>query len=81
MMNTSDSDFQHLLGKSRDAKRRGERAWGPQSTGEKLAVALALNRADWLAKMDYTLAEAIDRVDEPWLAMIPKVARMLRDET
>ncbi|MFT3761992.1 MAG: hypothetical protein QM761_05125 [Pseudoxanthomonas sp.] len=29
------------------------------STGEKLAVALVLKRPDWLASMDYTMAEAI----------------------
>jgi hypothetical protein len=33
-----------------------------QSTGEKLAVAFALNRADWLAEFGYTLVEAIERV-------------------
>ena len=54
--------------------------WGPQSTGEKLASALVLNRPDWIASMDYTLAEAIDRVGAQWLALIPTAARTLRDE-
>lgn len=40
--------YEHLLRKSRDAKRGGRDAWGVQSTGEMVAVALALNRADWL---------------------------------
>ena len=51
-----------------------------QSTGEKLASALVLNRPDWIASMDYTLAEAIDRVGPEWLALIPTAERTLRDE-
>ena len=53
------SELDHIIRKARDAKRGG---WGVQSTGEKLASALVLNRPDWIAAMDYTLAEAIDRV-------------------
>jgi hypothetical protein len=53
--------YEHLLRKARDARRGGHEAWRVQSTGERVAVALALNRADWLAEMDYTIAEAIDR--------------------
>lgn len=76
-----DPEFRHLLGKARDAAVGGAEAWSPQSTGEKLAVALALNRADWLAAMDYTIAEAIERVGPQWVAMIPAVAKAIRDET
>ena len=60
--------------------RSGE-AWAVQSTGEKVAVALVLNRADWLASMDYTLAEAIERTGMEWLALVPRAERELRDET
>lgn len=78
----SNPELNHLLGKARDAKRGGHAAWAVQSTGEKVAVALVLNRADWLAQMDYTLAEAIDRTNGPsgWLALVPVAARLLRDE-
>jgi hypothetical protein len=75
----SDVEFQHFLGKALDAKRGGHDAWSPQSTGEKVAVALALNRADWLAEMGYTLAEAIERT-ERWLPLVPRVARALQDD-
>ena len=51
-----------------------------QSTGEKVAVALVLNRADWLAEYDYTIAEAIERAGQEWVAMIPQVARQLANE-
>ena len=71
------SELDHIIRKARDAKRGG---WGPQSTGEKLASALVLNRPDWIASMDYTLAEAIDRVGPEWLALIPTAERTLRDE-
>jgi hypothetical protein len=72
--------YEHLLRKSRDAKRGGHAAWGVQSTGEKVAVALVLNRADWLAEIDYTILEAIDRSGMEWVAIIPQVARQLAEE-
>ncbi len=75
----SDAEFRHLLGKARDAEAGGDGAWSVQSTGEKLAVALVLNRFDWLQKMDYTMAEALDRVGAEWIGMIPAVARVIRD--
>jgi hypothetical protein len=72
--------YEHLLRKSRDVKRGGHEAWAVQSTGEKVAVALVLNRADWLAEMQYTLAEAIDRSGQDWVSVIPHVARQLTEE-
>ncbi|WP_129468844.1 MULTISPECIES: hypothetical protein [Mesorhizobium] len=39
-----------------------------------------LNRRDWLAEMNYTLAEAIERVGPVWLTLIPKAARELEYE-
>jgi hypothetical protein len=71
---------EHLLRKARDAKRGGHDAWGVQSTGEKVAVALVLNRADWLAEIDYTISEAIERSGAEWVAIIPQVARQLAEE-
>lgn len=72
-------DFEQLLDKARAAQRGGDAAWSVQSTGEKLAVALILNRADWLAAMDYTIAEAIERLGAPCVALIPRAARALRE--
>lgn len=73
----TDYVMQQILAKSRDAKRGG---WGVLSTGEKLAAALVLNRADWLASMDYTMAEAIHRLGPEWLSRIPAAARQLEYE-
>ena len=72
--------YEHLLRKSRDAKRGGRDAWAVQSTGERVAVALVLNNADWLAEVGYTLPEAIERSGAEWVAMIPQVARQLTEE-
>ena len=72
--------YEHLLRKSRDAKRGGQNAWAVQSTGEKAAVALVLNRAEWLAQIGYTIPEAIERSGAEWIAMIPQVARQLAEE-
>lgn len=72
--------YEHLARKARDAKRGGHEAWTVQSTGERVAVALVLNRADWLAEIDYTIAEAIERSGAEWVALIPQVARQLAEE-
>lgn len=72
--------YEHLLHKSQDAKRGGHDAWSVQSTGERVAVALVLNRADWLGEIDYTIPEAIDRSGAEWVAIIPQVARQLAEE-
>jgi hypothetical protein len=73
----TDYVLQQIVTKARDAKRGG---FGVLSTGEKLAAALVLNRADWLAGMNYTMAEAIERVGSDWLARIPEAARLLEYE-
>ena len=72
-----DTELEHIVRKARDAKNGG---FGVLSTGEKLAVALVLNRPEWLADMHYTLAEAIERVGPEWLALIPEAARALEYE-
>lgn len=72
--------YEHLLRKSRDARRGGHDAWAVQSTGEKLAVALVLNRSDWLEEMQYTIPEAIERSGPEWVAIIPQLARQLAEE-
>ena len=60
------------------AAHRGR--FGVLSTGEKVAAALVLNRADLLEEAGYTMAEAIDRVGESWLPYLRRVERDLRDE-
>ncbi len=79
-MNESNPRHDHLLRKAGEAKRGGHDAWAVQSTGEKVAVALVLNRPDWLAEQGYTIAEAIERTGREWVEMIPQVARHLADE-
>ncbi|MGQ5246745.1 hypothetical protein ACULL3_00860 [Xanthomonas arboricola pv. corylina] len=53
---------------------------GPLSTGEALTAALVLNRADWLAEMDYTIAEALDRIDSDTAQHLRDAERVLRLE-
>ena len=72
--------YNHLLNKARQTMRFGRTAWAVQSTGEKIAVALVLNRADWLEELGYTIAEAIERAGQEWVTMIPKIARQLAEE-
>ncbi|MDB5930971.1 MAG: hypothetical protein JWR60_2678 [Polaromonas sp.] len=79
-MTADNAEYRHFLVKARVAKRDGQDAGGVMSRGEKVAVALVLNRADWLASIDFTLAEAIDRTGPEWLALVPQVVRALQDE-
>lgn len=73
-------ELDHILRKARDVRDGGDDAWSVQSTGEKLAIALVLNRPDLLVRMRYTFAEAIERVGSEWLSLIPTAARMIDDD-
>ena len=79
-MNDRNPRYAHLLHKAQDAKRGGHEAWRVQSTGEKVTVALVLNRPEWLTEYGYTIAEAIERAGLEWVGMIPQIARQLGDE-
>ena len=79
-MSVPNGQYEHLLRKAQDAVRGGHSAWAVQSTGERVAVALVLNRADWLAEFGYTIAEAIERTGRNWVAIIPQVARQIAEE-
>jgi hypothetical protein len=68
------TELEHLVMKVRSAKAGGINA---MSTGEALAAALVLNRGDWLASMGYTIAQALDRIDDEWVPLIPQAARMV----
>jgi hypothetical protein len=59
--------YEHMFRKSHEAKRGGHDAWAVQSIGEKVTVALVLNRADWLAEIGYTIPEAIGRSGAEWV--------------
>lgn len=67
-----NADLDHMVRKARDAEAGG---FGVMSTGERLVVALILNRPDWLAQMDYTIAEAIERAGPEWVRLIPAAAK------
>jgi hypothetical protein len=73
------SRFDYLLKITRRAKAND--GVGALSTGEALAAALVLNRSDWLAGMNYTMAQALERIDDDFFALIPQVERMLRAES
>ena len=68
-------EYKHALAKVLDAAAAGEEGPGPLSTGEALMAALALNRPDWLARMGYTMVEAMERIGDEWLALLPRIAR------
>ncbi len=75
--NIGSADLAHLLGKAHDAASSGPNG---MSTGEQLAVALILDRPDWLVAMSCTIAEAMERVGPDWLRLIPVVARQFKRE-
>lgn len=73
----TDYILEQIIEKSRSAR---DGNFGVLSTGEKVAAALVLNRPDLLARIGYTMAEAIDRVGADWLQRIPQAARQLEYE-
>jgi hypothetical protein len=70
-----NAELERIVSIARSAAAGG---FGVLSTGEKLVAALILNSADWLQEMDYTMAQAIERVGEKWLALIPTASFALR---
>lgn len=74
MTENERSILAQLIDKARDAAAGGLDAL---STGEQLAAALVLNRADWLAERGYTIAEALDRLGPSWVAQLPAAAKQL----
>lgn len=53
---------------------------GPLSLGEALAAALVLNRPDWLADKGYTIAQALDRLDDGDADLLPRAEKLWRTE-
>lgn len=76
-VNKEQADLDHILRSVRSVEAG---RFGVLSTGEKLAAALVLNRADLLASMKFTIAEAIERVGSDWLGLIPRAAKLIQDE-
>lgn len=68
---------------ARIALTAGPGPW-PLSTSETLSAALVLNRPDALDggphARSWTIAEALDRLGDDWVAVIPGVATKLREE-
>lgn len=75
MNNQRLEQLEHLVHKTLHAKAGG---FGALSTGEKLAAAILLNRFDWLQEMDYSMADAIARIDDDWLELIGPASRILK---
>ncbi|CEM57805.1 hypothetical protein ABFU56_08810 [Xanthomonas campestris pv. campestris] len=71
-------NLQRTIEVARAAARMG--GPGPLSTGEALTAALVLNRHDWLDEMDYTIAEALDRIDTDTVQHLRDAERALRRE-
>ena len=69
-----------LLNRSRRAIETGHAGWASQPISERLAIALVLNRADWLEDLGYTIADAIDLIGKEWVSVIPRVSRQILDE-
>ncbi len=76
----SSREFQHLLSKARQVIEGSQATWEAQSTGERLAIAIVLNRWHWLKAMNFSIAEAMDRIGPSWCAVIPDVAKLIAFE-
>jgi hypothetical protein len=72
---TTDYVLSQILSKARYARAHDN--YGVLSTGEALAAALVLNRADWLVDMQYTILEAVERVGPTWMGRLPRAAAIV----
>ena len=61
------NQFDYLDEITRDLQQNDDRRFGVLSTGEKLYVALAANRHDLLKELDYTVVQAMARLEGQWL--------------
>lgn len=75
-----NAEYRHFLGKARDAHRGGHDAWSCQSTGERVAVALVLNKPEWLDEIGYTIPEAIERAGAEWVSYMRQIEQQIRTE-
>lgn len=73
----TDYVLQQIIDKARDANAG---AYDVLSTGEKLAAAIVLNRADWLQESGYTITEALERLGAEWVSKLPIAAKHLATE-
>jgi hypothetical protein len=73
----SNPELRHIVRKSLDVREAD--GPGALSTGEALAAAVVLNRPEWLARMNYTLAEAFDRIGPEWWPLLREAERILGD--
>lgn len=70
----------HLYSMAWVAAVKGRRSWSTQSTEEKIAVAIALNRPDWLNAVGFTLAQAVASMESSWIAMMPVLVERLQKD-
>lgn len=68
----------HLFRLAVKAHREGECAWAEMTTREKVSVALVLNRADWLRRTDYTIADAMARAGSEWVRAMPRISHLIQ---
>lgn len=80
MFNKSgDSQIDHLNEMALDVARGLDRHFWALSTGERAYVALAANRLDLLKEDGNTIAEALARIGEPWVAALVECWRYAGD--
>lgn len=72
-------NLERVINVALTAQRRG--STGPLSTGEALTAALVLNRHDWLAEMDYTVAQALHRIDSDSIEHLREAERWIASQT
>ena len=73
----SDQILRRFIGCALDVHIGGQTAWAKQSKIERLAVALALNRTDWLQQEGMSVAAAIERIGPVWVSHLSLVERQI----
>jgi hypothetical protein len=72
-----DVELRHIVRKCLDVKDAD--GPGALSTGEALTAAVVLNKPDWLARMNYTMAEAFERIGPEWWPLLRQAERIIKE--
>jgi hypothetical protein len=74
-MPASPTPLETRLSEMADACAADPKHRGVLSSSEQLAIAIILNREDWLSEWNYTMLEAVDRIGPEWMIAAHRVAK------
>lgn len=69
----------HFHSKAMEAVVNGRKSWSGMTSQEKIVVAIALNRGDWLKATGSSLTEALVAIESNLISMLPALVEKLQN--